>query len=63
MGHVLDDDIAENVASFKQKLSASYPLMVYAVKCGDVLNLIIVQLFESKIYVENLSKIIGSLDL
>ena len=63
MGEVLDDDIAENVASFKQKLSASYPLMVYAVKCGDVLNLIIAQLFESKIYVENLSKIIGSLDL
>ena len=58
MGKVLDDDIAKNVASFKQKAIASYPLMVYAVKCGDVIILNITQSFENKIYVENLLKIL-----
>ena len=58
MGQVLDDDIAKNVVSFKQKASASYPLMMYALKVGDKIILHVIQSFENKIYVENISQLI-----
>ncbi len=57
MGNVLDDDISQNIASFRQKFSASYPLMVYAFTYGDKIILKVIQSFESLAYVENLLKV------
>lgn len=58
MGKVLDDDIVKNVESLTQKMSASYPLMMYALNFGDKIILQVIQSFESKIYVENISKLV-----
>ena len=58
MGKSFDDDVAEHVESLIQKLSASYPLMLYALQLGDKIILKVIQSFENKIYVENLLKIV-----
>ena len=59
IGTVLADDVAEHVESYKQKISASYPLMMYALQVGEKIILNIMQSFENKIYVENLAKFIA----
>ncbi|MBQ6975453.1 MAG: hypothetical protein IJQ16_02750, partial [Selenomonadaceae bacterium] len=56
IGRVLADDVAEHVELYRQKISASYPLMMYAVQCGEKIILQVIQSFENKIYVENLLK-------
>ena len=56
MGKILADDIISHVESFRQKLPASYPLMMYALQFGDKIILQVIQSFENKIYVENLLK-------
>lgn len=58
MGKSFADDVAEHVESLRQKLSASYPLMMYALQLGDKIILQVIQSFENKIYVENLLKIV-----
>lgn len=59
MGKVFADDIAANISSFRQKLPASYPLMLYAFQCGDKMILHVSQSFENKIYLEYLSQIVN----
>ncbi|MBQ6975694.1 MAG: non-ribosomal peptide synthetase, partial [Selenomonadaceae bacterium] len=54
MGKILAEDIISHVESFRQKLPASYPLMMYALQFGDKIILQVIQSFENKIYVENL---------
>ena len=58
MGKVFDEDISKNIESFNQKMSASYPLMLYASRYKETLGLKIIQSFDSKIYAESLSKIL-----
>ena len=58
MGKILSDDILEHVESYKQKISASYPLMMYALQHGDKIILHVIQSFENPIYVEKLLKIL-----
>ena len=58
MGKVFDEDISKNIESFNQKMSASYPLMLYASQYKETLGLKIIQSFDSKIYAESLSKIL-----
>ena len=58
MGKVISDDIRTNVKYFKQKMSASYPLMVYALRIGEILKLQIIQSFESRIYLDSLLQIV-----
>ena len=58
MGKVISDDMIDNVESFKQKMSASYPLMLYAMRIGETLKLQIIQSFESRIYLDSLWQIV-----
>ncbi len=58
MGKVLADDVSKFVKSFKQKIPASFPLMVYALQYGEIVGLQILQSFESPIYIESLKKIL-----
>lgn len=58
MGKVLPDDIAPSVKSFRQKVSASYPLMVYALQYGEIIGLQIVQAFASPVYIESLREVL-----
>ena len=58
MGKILSDDILEHVESYKQKIYASYPLMMYALQHGDKIILHVIQSFENPIYVEKLLKIL-----
>lgn len=58
MGKVLDDDISEKIKSFNQKMSASFPLMMYALQCGETIILQIIRSFSSPIYVENLLNVL-----
>ena len=58
MGKVLSDDISESIKSYRQKISASYPLMLYALEYGKIIGLQIVQSFSSSVYVENLRNVL-----
>ena len=58
MGKVISDDMDEHIESFNQKMSASYPLMVYALAVGKTLIFQFIQSFESKNYSESLVQII-----
>lgn len=58
VGKVLSDDIASHLKSFKQKTSASYPLMMYALQYGEIIGLQIVQSFDSSAYIDSLWEIL-----
>ncbi|MBQ6296672.1 MAG: non-ribosomal peptide synthetase [Selenomonadaceae bacterium] len=58
MGKVLNDDISEYIKSYRQKISASYPLMLYALEYGKIIGLQIVQSFSSSVYVEGLRNVL-----
>ena len=63
MGKVISDDISANIKFFKQKMPASYPLMVYAITLGERIIFRITHPFENKIYVESFSKCLQQLGL
>lgn len=61
IGNVLTADTFARIKSFRQKISAAYPLMVYAYKCGDVVVFEIIQSFDNPSYMENFLKIVNEL--
>ena len=63
IGRVLADDVAEHVELYKQKISASYPLMMYALQLGDKIIFHVIQSFENQIYVDGLLKCLQQSDL
>lgn len=61
IGNVLTADTFARIKSFRQKVSAAYPLMVYAYKCGDVVVFEIIQSFDNPSYAENFLKVVNEL--
>lgn len=61
IGNVLTADTFAHVKSFRQKVSAAYPLMVYAYKCSDVVVLQVIQSFDNPSYMENFLKVVKEL--
>ena len=59
MGKVLTDDISKFIKSYRQKIFASYPLMLYAIEYGQIIELQIVQSFSSSVYVESLRNVLA----
>ena len=62
MGKMFDDDIAESI-SFEQSMSASYPLMMYAMQFGAIISLQVFQSFPSTVYVESLQRVLRDRNL
>lgn len=61
LGNILTADTFAHIKLFRQKISAAYPLMTYAYKCGEVLVFQIIQSFDNPLYAENLLKVINEL--
>lgn len=61
MGKVLADDVSKYVESFRQKMFAAYPLMVYAVQYGDTIGFQVMQSLDNPNYAENLLKVVNEL--
>ncbi len=59
MGKVLTDDISKFIKSYRQKIFASYPLMLYALEYSKIIGLQIVQSFSSSVYVESLRNVLA----
>ena len=58
MGKVLADDIVGHIKSYAQKVSASYPLMLYASEYGETIGLQMMQTFDSPVYREGLRQVL-----